>query len=155
MSKKPWSWPAALAALTLVLPSSILAQDKVQSLRGDVPIEATSNAGMFHPERDSAPLPRDFLDQPPLIPHKIQGYQITRNFNKCMDCHSWSRYRETGATKVSRTHFSDRATGAELANISPARYFCNQCHVPQYDAKPLVANEFKPVAPLKQPGAGK
>ena len=23
-------------------------------------------------------------------------------------------------------------------------YFCNQCHVPQSDAKPLVGNTFKP-----------
>lgn len=151
MVKLPLSWLAALAAM-LALPASSLAQDSVQSLRGELPIEATSNPGMYYPERDSAPLPRDFLDQPPLIPHKVQGYAITKNFNKCMDCHSWSRYREAGATKVSRTHFSDRATGAELANISPSRYFCTQCHVPQYDVKPLVANEFKPVAPLQRPG---
>lgn len=152
MSKMPRSWLAALAAVALVLPTSTLAQDKIQSLRGNVPIEATSNVGIHKPERDSAPLPRDFIDQPPLIPHTVKGYTITRNFNKCMDCHAWSRYREAGATKVSRTHFSDRATGSELANISPSRYFCTQCHVPQTDAKPLVGNDFKPVAPLKQSG---
>ena len=28
--------------------------------------------------------------------------------------------------------------------MSPRRYFCNQCHVPQSDAKPLVGNTFKP-----------
>jgi len=146
---------AAWAAAALVLSSSATAQDKVRSMRGDVPIESTSQADMFRVERDSPPIPRDFVQQPPLIPHTVKGYTITRNFNKCMDCHAWSRVKETGATKVSLTHFKDRATGAELANISPSRYFCTQCHVPQYDAKPLVGNEFKPVDALAGPGGRK
>ena len=49
---------------------------------------------------------------------------------------------EGGATKVSLTHFKDRE-GGELSNISPRRYFCMQCHVPQTDAKPLVGNRFE------------
>ena len=44
------------------------------------------------------------------------------------------RYKESGATKVSITHFKDR-DGRELSNISPRRYFCTQCHVPQTNAK--------------------
>jgi cytochrome c-type protein NapB len=155
MSKMPQLLLAAWAAAALVLSSSASAQDKVQSLRGDVPIEATSKADMFRVERDSPPIQRDFVQQPPLIPHTVKGYTITRNFNKCMDCHAWSRVKETGATKVSLTHFKDRSTGAELANISPSRYFCTQCHVPQYDAKPLVANEFKPVDALVAPAGRK
>ena len=93
--------------------------------------------------KESAPIPRDYVQQPPLVPHKVEGYAITKNFNKCMDCHSWTRYKETGATKVSLTHFKTR-DGQELSNISPRRYFCLQCHVPQADAKPLVGNTFKP-----------
>jgi cytochrome c-type protein NapB len=42
---------------------------------------------------------------------------------------------------VSITHFMDRDAQFR-ASISPRRYFCNQCHVPQRDVKPLVANEF-------------
>jgi cytochrome c-type protein NapB len=94
-------------------------------------------------------MPRDFVQQPPLIPHTIRDYQITKNFNKCMDCHSWTRYKEFNATKVSLTHFKDR-DGKELSNISPRRYFCTQCHVPQADAKPLVANTFKPGTGLQR-----
>jgi cytochrome c-type protein NapB len=93
--------------------------------------------------RDSAPLPRDFVQQPPLIPHTIKGYTVTKNFNKCLDCHAWARAKETGATKISVTHFKDRE-GQELSSVSPRRYFCSQCHVPQSDAKPLVGNTFKP-----------
>ena len=102
----------------------------------------------FKAERDHAPLPRDFVQQPPLIPHTVAGYNITANFNKCMDCHAWSRARETGATKVSLTHFRDR-DGKELTSVSPRRYFCLQCHVPQSDTKPLVTNTFKPAEGLR------
>lgn len=113
------------------------------TLRG-APITAaeTESTDPFKPSKDSAPLPRDYVQQPPLIPHRIDGYAVTKNFNKCMDCHSWTRYKETGATKVSLTHFKTR-DGQELSNISPRRYFCMQCHVPQADAKPLVANKFQ------------
>jgi cytochrome c-type protein NapB len=81
-------------------------------------------------------------------PHTIRDYNITRTHNKCMECHSWQRYREFGATKVSMTHFKDRS-GTDIANVSPLRYFCTQCHVPQADTKPLVENTFRPVEALK------
>jgi len=116
---------------------------KLEGLRGGVPIDSTPQADIYKPMKDAAPLPRDFVQQPPLIPHSVRDYQITKNFNKCMDCHAWSKTRETGATKVSVTHFKNRE-GQELSNISPRRYFCNQCHIPQSDAKPLVGNTFKP-----------
>ena len=120
----------------------------VQSLRGrDVSAQDT-DPGNYKQERDRAPIPRDYVQQPPLIPHVTDGYQITANFNKCMDCHSWTRYKETGATKVSLTHFKTR-DGQELSNISPRRYFCTQCHVPQTDAKPLVPNTFKKAEGLR------
>lgn len=116
---------------------------QIQGLRGGTPIAETPKAEMYKPMKDAPPLPRDFVQQPPLIPHSVRDYQITKNFNKCMDCHAWTKTRESGATKVSVTHFKDR-NGQELSNISPRRYFCNQCHVPQSDARPLVANTFKP-----------
>ena len=111
-------------------------------------IEATSDADSLRTERDRPPIARDFVQQPPLIPHTTRGYNITQNFNKCMDCHSWSRYQETGATKISITHFKDR-DGRELSNVSPRRYFCTSCHVPQTDSKPLVSNQFKPATGLR------
>jgi len=116
---------------------------KLQSLRG-AEINASDPEGDgTRYGRDQAPLPRDFVQQPPLIPHTIKGYTVTKNFNKCLDCHAWVRAKETGATKISVTHFKDRE-GQELSSVSPRRYFCSQCHVPQSDAKPLVGNTFKP-----------
>jgi cytochrome c-type protein NapB len=126
---------------------------KVDLKTGDVvPIEATSRADSFRNARDRSPYPRDFMQQPPLIPHRVTGYTITKNFNKCMDCHAWSRATEVGATKVSVTHFKDRG-GTELSNISPRRYFCLQCHVSQTEAAPLVNNTFQPLPSMNLPQA--
>jgi cytochrome c-type protein NapB len=121
------------------------AQEKLVSERGDVAIDQTSKVEMFRPEKDKDIIPRDFQKQPPLIPHSIKGYTITQNFNKCMDCHSKERADETGATKVAKSHYLDR-DDKKSSNISPRRYFCHQCHVPQFDAKPLVQNTYKPAA---------
>lgn len=136
----------ALAASLLVSGIAVAAaQDKVLSERGDVAIDQTSKVDMFRPEKDKETIPRNFQKQPPLIPHSIKGYNITQNFNKCMDCHSKERAEETGATKVAKSHYLDREDN-KLKNISPRRYFCMQCHVPQFDAKPLVENTYKPAA---------
>jgi nitrate reductase (cytochrome), electron transfer subunit len=125
-----------------LLPFAALAQEALVSERGTAPIQSATPIEQFRIERDQDPIPRNFEQQPPLIPHSIKGYNITQNFNKCMDCHAWTRVKETKATKVSITHFRTRE-GSELANISPRRYFCLQCHVPQFDAKPLVENTYK------------
>lgn len=142
-------FPAALLAVFLasslfVTPAVSAAADSgLKSLRGaEIQAPDTESADPFKGTKDSAPIERNYLQQPPIIPHKIDGYNITMKYNKCMDCHAWNRYKETGATKVSLTHFKTRE-GQELSNISPRRYFCVQCHVPQADAKPLVGNKFK------------
>jgi cytochrome c-type protein NapB len=98
--------------------------------------------------KDGQPIARDYLQQPPLIPHKIDGYQVTMKYNKCLGCHSWRNYKEAGATKISQTHFASR-DGAVLANVSARRYFCTQCHVPQTDAPPIVGNTFEAVEALQ------
>ncbi|MCU4676705.1 nitrate reductase cytochrome c-type subunit [Catenovulum sp. 2E275] len=84
---------------------------------------------------------RNYPMQPPLIPHNIRGYEINLNVNKCMACHSRTRTEDSQAPMISVTHFMDRDSNF-LAEISPRRYFCNQCHVPQTDAKDVVENNF-------------
>ena len=135
----------AVGADSTASPAATEAAPAVQSLRGRDVSAPDTDPGNYKQERDHDPGTRAYVQQPPLIPHVTEGYQITANFNKCMDCHSWTRYKETGATKVSLTHFKTRE-GQELSNISPRRYFCTQCHVPQADTKPLVGNTFKPGA---------
>lgn len=139
---------ALFASFVSLSPLPAVASEKVVSLRGADITASEAESEAFRREKDRTPIPRDFVQQPPLIPHTVQGYNITINFNKCMDCHAWTRYKETGATKVSLTHFKTR-DGQELSNISPRRYFCLQCHVSQTDAKPLVANNFRRAEGLK------
>ena len=84
---------------------------------------------------------RNYPMQPPVIPHTIRNYEVNINNNKCMTCHGRQRTEESQAPMVSVTHFMNR-DGNFLAEISPRRYFCNQCHVTQLDAKPLIENDF-------------
>ena len=84
---------------------------------------------------------RNYPMQPPVIPHTTRSYEVNKNNNKCMSCHSRHRTEESQAPMVSVTHYMNR-DGNFLAEISPRRYFCNQCHVTQLDAKPLVENTF-------------
>ncbi|PIW60550.1 nitrate reductase cytochrome c-type subunit [Shewanella sp. CG12_big_fil_rev_8_21_14_0_65_47_15] len=84
---------------------------------------------------------RNYPMQPPVIPHKIDGYQLDLKVNKCMACHARSRTGDSQAPMVSVTHYMDRDNNF-LAELSPRRYFCTQCHVPQLDAKLLVENDF-------------
>lgn len=84
---------------------------------------------------------RNYPMQPPVIPHKIDGYQLDLKVNKCMACHARSRIGDSQAPMVSVTHYMDRDNNF-LAELSPRRYFCTQCHVPQLDAKLLVENDF-------------
>lgn len=119
--------------------------EQPKSLRGAELINETARiTEMKHYQKDGVVISRDYVQQPPLIPHKIDGYQVTAKYNKCLTCHSWNNYKQSGATKISQTHFEDREKNV-LANVSARRYFCVQCHVPQATVAPLVENTFKPI----------
>lgn len=134
-------------ALAMAIPH-IGQAEEVRSLRGKDAVAGDTPSENYRWQRDQPPMPRDFVQQPPLIPHTTKGYVITKEFNKCLDCHSFARAAEAKAPRVSVTHFKTR-DGIELGNISPRRYFCQQCHVPQTDATPLVGNKFKPATGIK------
>ena len=97
-----------------------------------------------NPENKDIRRERSYSMQPPTIPHKIDNYQVDKNVNMCLNCHSRGRAPLTQAVAVSVSHYMDR-DGNFLAEISPRRYFCEQCHVAQFDAKPLVENRFEDV----------
>ena len=94
---------------------------------------------------------RAYPEQPPTIPHSIDGYETSLRANQCLSCHSRRRAAETGAPMVSVSHFTGRDFQV-LSDISPRRYFCLQCHVQQTGASPPVDNEFIDAADL--PGEG-
>ncbi|MCV0428597.1 MAG: nitrate reductase cytochrome c-type subunit [Roseibium sp.] len=132
----------AIAALLGLLVTLAAAEDKVATLRPVTPLAESGEA---------APMPnvvntdirqvRNYPEQPPLIPHKIDNYQVDKNSNKCLTCHSRAAIETSQAPMVSITHFMNR-DNQFLASVTPRRYFCNQCHVVQTDARPLLENEF-------------
>ncbi len=114
------------------------------SLRGLTELDVTRPADAFKQiPKDRSPYASAYVYQPPLIPHQIRHYELSTNANKCLSCHSFKNSRESGATKISVTHYATRE-GQVLSDVSPRRYFCLQCHVPQVEAKPLVvkANSY-------------
>lgn len=111
-------------------------------------VNADQRTAIFQPKQQSR-MPLNYVNQPPLIPHSIEGYQINKNVNRCLQCHGTQSYLTTGAPRVSPTHFSDR-DGSISSGVSPRRYFCVQCHAPQTDAKPIVENSFRPAAGFGQ-----
>ena len=119
------------------------------SLRGLTELNVTRKAEPFKRiPNDRSPYVSDYVYQPPLVPHKIRGYEISTNANKCLSCHSFKRSVESGATKISVTHYVTRE-GLVLSDVSPRRYFCLQCHVTQADAGQLIENDFKRVDSLQ------
>jgi cytochrome c-type protein NapB len=94
---------------------------------------------------------RAFAWQPPTIPHRIDGYQVDRNANRCMMCHARDRIEESRAIPLSPTHYMNR-DGTMRGDVSPRRYFCTTCHVPQEDVKPLVANRFETFESVRATG---
>lgn len=148
-----------LAAALLFMP--VQAQDTAEagidnvthggqpSLRGLTELDVTRPADDFKRVlKDRSPYVSDYVYQPPLIPHSIRNYELSINANKCLSCHSFSKSVESGATKISVTHYETRE-GQVLSDVSPRRYFCLQCHVMQTDARPLLENTFKPVDSLR------
>lgn len=132
---------AWIAAALILVAGTGLAQPGTDTLR-QAPVTSEPPAPRM-PTVENTDLRRlrAYPMQPPTIPHKIDDYQLDLNANKCMSCHARVRTPETQAPMISVTHYQDR-DGNFLAELSPRRYFCTQCHVPQTDAKPLVENTF-------------
>ena len=128
-----------LAVFAFAQPSATF----LDPLRGPVPIaEATRPPLLGNAVNDDVRRMRNYDMQPPTIPHRVDGYQIDKNFNKCLDCHAKAKTEFSLAVPVSPTHYIDRS-GKKLDHISTRRYFCKQCHVAQENVPPLVGNGFR------------
>lgn len=127
----------------------------IDAMRGPVPIAETTRPPELQGGAENKDLrrTRSHSMQPPTIPHRVDGYQIDRNANKCLTCHARTKIEQTQAIPLSVTHYMDRK-GNVLADISPRRYFCDQCHVAQMDVKPLVDNTFMDVDTVMKDAAG-
>jgi len=126
----------------------------VDGMRGATPLDQEATPPVMQTtENKDVRRGRAYTQQPPTIPHHIDGYQVDKAFNKCLNCHARGKAEQMQAVPVSITHYVGR-DGMALPSIAPARYFCTQCHVPQVDAKPLVGNTFTDVDSLL-PATGK
>ena len=123
------------AALLVALVSTIAMAQTFSVLRGSTPLDQVAPAAPMTPEQNtSVQEPRNYPEQPPLIPHSIEGYEVTIRANKCLSCHARTRVHESQAPMVSVSHYADR-DGQILASVSPRRYFCTECHVPQQNMR--------------------
>jgi nitrate reductase (cytochrome), electron transfer subunit len=128
----------------------ILAQDAPR-LRGPEPFtEEVPAPPMQRQVTDDVRVRRNYPDQPPVIPHSIEGYAMDLNANKCMSCHARKFTDQSQAPMISVTHYQDR-DGNTLGGLSPRRYVCVSCHVPQTTAKPLVENGFTDMDAISEP----
>ncbi|AWK89801.1 ferredoxin (plasmid) [Azospirillum thermophilum] len=134
---------AAAAALLALFAAGSALTGEIKTLRGDQPVQDNSEASDVPVYREGGVHERNYRQQPPLIPHRIEKYEVDLKVNQCLRCHDWSNAKKMGAPQVSETHFIDRS-GKRLDQVAGTRWFCTQCHVPQTDAKPLVDNLFTP-----------
>ena len=116
--------------------------DEIATLRKGTPITEEAAPDAIPQVIDSdVRQQRNYPMQPPIIPHDTRGYEVNLKVNRCMACHARRRTEESQAPMISVTHYMDR-DGNFLAEISPRRYFCNQCHVTQTAARDQVENTF-------------
>ena len=136
----------ALMLMLALLATSVAAQAPskfVDATRGDTPIPDKTHAPRLgNAVNNDMRLKRNWSLQPPIVPHRVDGYQIDKNFNKCLDCHAREKTTFSQAIPVSETHYIDRA-GKVLDRISTRLYFCMQCHIAQDAVPPLVDNTFR------------
>jgi cytochrome c-type protein NapB len=148
---------SALLAATLLLAALPALAIELTGLRGPTPLtESTTPPPLPREVNDDRRQIRNWPEQPPVIPHAITGYQITLNANKCLSCHGRQFTGQSQAPMISVTHFQDR-DGQVLASVSPRRYFCTQCHIPQMEVEPIVENRFEDIDSIldrQRAGAG-
>ena len=130
-------------AVTALTPDATAQQDgPVQSLRGPEGLDETKEAPDVTSLETGRRFEKAYRQQPPMVPHKVEGYQINLKVNQCMRCHDWPYNVEERAPKISETHYVDR-NGVALDKVTASRWFCTQCHVPQANAPALVRNKFE------------
>ena len=134
-----------LAAALLLAAGAGLAQETIATMRQGTPLDQNASpppiAAVVNSDIRQV---RNWPEQPPVIPHQIDNYQIDLNVNKCLTCHSRTAIAVSQAPMVSVTHFQNRE-GQTLAAVTPRRFFCTQCHVPQLEVQPIVGNSFEDV----------
>ncbi len=130
-----------MATLALVVSGAVWAANGVDLSQS--PEVSGTQEGAIRMPKEQERMPLNYVNQPPMIPHSVEGYQVTTNTNRCLQCHGVESYRTT-ARRVSARRTLWTVTVKCRANVAPRRYFCLQCHVPQSDTAPIIDNTFTP-----------
>ena len=94
-------------------------------------------------------LPIAYSTAPPQVPHTVEEYYpLTAEKNDCAEC--YDRQRRIGVTErrtgkkipMPQNHYGGFTGEGDKEEVSGSRYTCNQCHVPQLNAMPLVENYY-------------
>lgn len=139
----------AFVFAALAMAASAVSAQELKGLGGERTLQQTGAVPGV--ERQAAPaggFGRNYRQQPPLIPHKIDGYQIAVANNACLDCHGGPGQIGAKTPKVPELHYAAREEG-HPEKIAGTRYFCLQCHVTQTGAMPLVGNIFQSTVEAK------
>lgn len=114
---------------------------------------------------------RAYDNAPPMIPHDVEGLlPISEANNACLGCHMPDMAAAMGATPIPESHFANFRPDTSLAadgkitkegkevdntgdfkmivkksdHLYQGRFNCSQCHAPQANIAPAVANTFRP-----------
>lgn len=75
-----------LLFITALFVSSAFATQKVGKNYQDA-VENVPAAFHNHIKESTTPA-LNYVNQPPMIPHSVANYQVTKNTNQCLNCHS-------------------------------------------------------------------
>ncbi len=129
--------------------------------------KATPAEGKFHRAAAGAAdrFERAYTNAPPMVPHDVEEFlPIVKGNNACLGCHMPEVAPSVKATAIPASHFANfrPATGMakegkevdntsdfkvvakKMDKLNPARFNCSQCHAPQANIDPIVANTFTP-----------
>ena len=137
-----------LALLSISVVACAITAQPVSSLRsGDVAAADTAPLTQAYAGKmpgQQALITRNFKEEPPLIPHSIDGFEeITATGNACLDCHISDQFNGKKMPRVGPSHLRKPALAGAAPELDMQRWQCNSCHVAQTDAKPLIGNDFK------------
>lgn len=100
---------------------------------------------------ENEPLGAYFSESPSLISHDISDFvPIKIGENACLECHDLhdqigEEVAPGDPTPMPASHYTDlrRDPDEVTTKVIGARFVCTQCHAPQSDAAPLVANTYR------------
>ena len=82
LKKALCQWTAMLA---LVVSGAVWAANGVDFSQS--PEVSGTQEGAIRMPKEQDRMPLNYVNQPPMIPHSVEGYQVTTNTNRCLQCH--------------------------------------------------------------------